>query len=163
MAGQSLLMTFSIYRDPSTAIAAAAHVEATIRTHGGDIDGAVVLAKDSAGMILLHEVGKLSMAQGPNRGAVLGAVVGLLFPPSLIASAFLSASIGALVDRITDPKLADPALRKLGDRLVAGQAALVVVGREAAVNQIADAQLGYESLVRRRLSPELVAAVSGQT
>ena len=43
-----------------------------------------------------------------------------------------------------------------------GQAALVVVGPEIAVNQIADAHIGYESLVRRKLSARLVTAASAR-
>ncbi|HEY7034397.1 MAG TPA: DUF1269 domain-containing protein [Thermomicrobiales bacterium] len=163
MTGQPLLMIFSIFRDLSSAIAAAAHVEDVIRYHGAGVDGAAVLAKDPAGKIVYHEVGKPSMPQDAARGAVLGAVVGMIFPPSLFASAFLSASISTLVDRVEDAQLGDPGLRKLGARLAAGQAAFVVVGTEAAVNQIADAHLGYESLARRRLSPRLVAAVSEPT
>jgi uncharacterized membrane protein len=160
MAGQSLLMIFSIYRDLSSAIAAAAHVEDVIRAHGTSIDGAAVLSRDPSGKIVYHEVGKPSMPQDAARGAVLGAVVGLIFSPKLFSSAFLGASISTLVDRVEEAHLADHGLQKLGARLAAGQAAFVVVGSEAAVNQIADAHLGYESLARRRLSPRLVAAVS---
>ena len=163
MTGQSLLMIFSIYRDLSSAIAAAAHVEDLIRAHGAAVDGAAVLAKDPMGKIVYHEVGKPSMPQDSARGAVLGAVVGMSFPPNLFASAFLGASISTLVDRVEEAHVADPGLRKLGARLGAGQAAFVVVGSEAAVNQIADAHLGYASLTRRRLSPQLVAAVSERT
>jgi uncharacterized membrane protein len=161
MAVQSLSVMFAVFGSQSAAIAAAAHIEDRVRESGERIDGAAVLASDSAARLLFHEVGKLSRSDAPARGAVLGAVIGMLFHPDQFASAFLSASIAALVDRVETVNLVDPKLRQLGARLTPNQAALVVVGIGDAVNEIAESLLGYESLARRRLNPDLVAAVHG--
>jgi uncharacterized membrane protein len=163
MTGSSLLMSCTVYRDRSTARGAAREIEDLVRGAEADIDGAAIVAKDPSGKISLDDLGQRSMEHGSAHGAVLGAVVGLMFPPSQFASAFLGATIGALVGRLDDRDLDDEALRQIGHCLGTGQAAIVVVGQADAVELILAAQRDYQTIARRALGPDLVAAATDRS
>jgi uncharacterized membrane protein len=163
MTGPSLLMAFAVYRDRPAARAAARQFQEVFRDCEADIDGAAVVDRDRSGKIAFHDIGQRSMAHGSTHGAVFGAVVGLLFPPDHFASAFLGATIGGLVGRLADRDLDDQSLRQIGLGLGVGQAAIVVVGLPDAVERALVAQSGYESIARRGLSAELVAAVTDRS
>jgi uncharacterized membrane protein len=63
---------------------------------------------------------------GWGKGAVVGAVVGVLFPPSLLGAAAVGAGGGALVARI-NRSLGRSKVQELGDTLDSGALAIVVV------------------------------------
>jgi uncharacterized membrane protein len=63
---------------------------------------------------------------GWGKGAIVGAVVGVLFPPSLIAAAAVGAGGGALVARMT--RVLDRSkVKDLGETLDSGTVAIIVV------------------------------------
>lgn len=59
-------------------------------------------------------------------GAAVGALVGVLFPPSLIVSAVAGAAVGGLVGHLWHG-MSRTDLKELGEWLDAGQASLVVI------------------------------------
>jgi uncharacterized membrane protein len=160
MTAPALTLSVSIFSDLTSAIAVASRVEEVIRTHHLGVDGVAVVARDEVGRLLLHELGNLPIEPGANRGAVLGTVLGLMFPPARFSSAFLAATLGTLVERVTVDEAELSAVREIGARLLPGQAALVVVGPGGTVDQIVEAHTGYESMVRHDLASDFVTAVA---
>ncbi len=98
----------------------------------GAYDVAMVL-KDEAGKVHVqkHEKGTQQGAWG---GVLVGALVGVLFPPSVIAvggAAAVGGVVGGLGGHFHEG-LPRGSVKELGDLLTSGQAALVVIGDSAA-------------------------------
>src|SRR3954463_8812453 len=62
------------------------------------IDSALV-TKDAQGKLVVEETKELTTRKGARRGAIIMGSLGLLFPPSLIASAVAAGVLGALSGR----------------------------------------------------------------
>lgn len=88
---------------------------------------AAVITKDDAGTV---HVGKDEMAtrHGVWNGAAVGAVLGILFPPALIATAVVGAAIGGVSGHLWKG-LSRADVKELGEIIDDGQAALLLVGR----------------------------------
>lgn len=91
----------------------------------GTYDAAVV-TKDSHGRVHVNK-DEMATRHGAWGGAAAGAVVGILFPPSIIGTTLAGAAIGGVGGHLwRGMSRADVA--ELGDIIDNGQAALVVVG-----------------------------------
>ena len=86
------------YDHESEATGALEEVQQLASTGSADIHGAVVVSRDSEGTITIP-----GMADTTGRtagwGTLAGAAVGVLFPPSLIGSALVGGTVGALTGR----------------------------------------------------------------
>lgn len=74
---------------------------------------------------------------GWGKGAVAGAVVGILFPPSLLAAAAVGAGGGALIARMTRA-LGRDKVKDLGDTLDSGKMAIIVVCPAQSTNAVSN-------------------------
>jgi uncharacterized membrane protein len=88
---------------------------------------AAVFTKQDDGSVKVIDTDKNSRKKGLKIGVAAGAVVGILFPPSLIAGALAGGGIGLLTSHFTKGlKRAD--IKELGELLDEGQAGIVFVG-----------------------------------
>jgi len=92
----------------------------------GAYDAAVV-DKDAEGKVHVHKHEKPTQ-HGAWSGLAVGAVVGLLFPPAIIASGVVGAAAGGLIGHLWRG-MSRSDLRELGEALDDGEAALVVIGK----------------------------------
>ena len=100
----------------------------------GTYDAAVV-TKDDGGKVHVNK-DEMATRHGAWGGAAVGAVVGILFPPAIIASAAVGAAVGGVGGHLwRGMSRAD--VKEFGDIIDAGQAALVIVG-ESKVEQAVD-------------------------
>ena len=91
----------------------------------GTYDAAVV-TKDDSGKVHVNK-DEMATRHGAWGGAAVGAVVGILFPPSLIAGAAVGAAAGGVGGHLwRGMSRAD--VKEFGDVIDEGQAALVIVG-----------------------------------
>lgn len=93
-------------------------------------DAALVENRDSEAVILQRE-----SHHGWGQGAVVGAVVGILFPPSIIGAAAVGAGGGALVARLRRA-LDHGKVKDLGETLRGGTMAIIVVSPFQSTNAI---------------------------
>jgi uncharacterized membrane protein len=100
--------------------------DAAVVTRGAD--GQVHVSKD-----------ELPTRHGAWTGAAVGAVAGLLFPPSLLVSGAVGAGAGALVGHFRRGLSRDD-VRELGNLLEAGEAGLVIVA-ESRLSEILEREL----------------------
>jgi uncharacterized membrane protein len=98
--------------------------------HAGGIVGtydAALVTKDNQGKVHVHKHEKPTQ-HGAWTGIGVGAVVGILFPPSIIGSAVIGGAAGGLAGHLWHG-MSRGDIKELGEALDAGEAALIVVGR----------------------------------
>jgi uncharacterized membrane protein len=116
----------------------------------GTYDAAVVI-KDEEGKVHVHKHEKPTQ-HGAWTGIGVGALVGILFPPSIIGSAVVAGAAGGLVGHFwRGMSRAD--VKELGEALDDGEAALVVVGRSK-LEQTLDREL---KRAQRRIEKQIRA------
>lgn len=93
----------------------------------GTYDAAVV-DKDERGKVHVHKHEKPTQ-HGAWSGLVVGALLGILFPPGIIASGIVGAAAGGLIGHLWGG-MSRADLKDLGEALDDGEAALVVVGED---------------------------------
>ena len=91
----------------------------------GTYDAAVV-TKDDAGKVHVNK-DEMATRHGAWGGAAAGAVVGILFPPSIIGTALVGAAAGGVGGHLWRG-MSRSDVKELGDVIDDGQATLIVVG-----------------------------------
>lgn len=114
----------------------------------GNYDAAVI-TKDEGGKVHINkdETATRKLAWG---GAGVGAVVGILFPPTIIGSALVGAAVGGVGGHLWKGMSRSDA-KELGELLDEGEAALLVVG-ESKVEEAVDRAI---TKAERRIAKEL--------
>jgi uncharacterized membrane protein len=111
---------------------------------------AAVIRKDTSGKVHVNK-DEMATRHGGWGGAAAGAVVGILFPPSIIATALVGGAIGGISGHLwRGMSRAD--VKELGDLLDAGEAALLVIGESTIEEAITKAQLKAEKHVAKELN-----------
>lgn len=118
----TLYATVAVYDDVEAAQKDWVALESAAEGPGLDIaDAAFIVNRDGETTVLQRQ-----SHHGWGKGAVAGAVVGVLFPPSLLVSAAVGAGGGALVSRMSR-SLGRGKVKDLGEALDSGSLAIIVV------------------------------------
>ncbi len=114
----------------------------------GTYDAAVV-TKDEGGYVHVNK-DEMATRHGAWGGAAVGAAVGLLFPPAIIATAAVGAAVGGVSGHLwRGMSRAD--VKELGDIIDDGQAALIIVGESKLQEAVDRAELKAEKHVAKEL------------
>lgn len=114
----------------------------------GTYDASVV-TKDSEGKLHVHK-DEMATRHGAWGGAAVGAVIGILFPPSIIGTAIVGAAVGGVSGHLwRGMSRAD--VKEFGELIDAGEAALLVVGESTVEDALARAELKAERHVAKQL------------
>jgi uncharacterized membrane protein len=133
MADQSLFVFIGVYPNQEEAHA---DYEVLREAHAAGLVGtydAADVFKDADGKIRVHKHEKPTQ-HGAWTGAAVGAVIGILFPPSIIGAGVVGAGAGGLVGHLWHG-MSRADVRELGETLDAGEAALIVIGRSRVLEQ----------------------------
>ena len=114
----------------------------------GTYDAAVV-TKDYDGKVHVNK-DEMATRHGAWGGAAVGAVVGILFPPSIIGTALVGAAAGGVGGHLWRG-MSRSDVKELGDIIDAGQAALVIVGESKVEQAVEKAGLKAEKHVAKEL------------
>ena len=114
----------------------------------GSYDGAVI-TKDANGKVHVNK-DEMATRHGGWGGAAVGAVVGILFPPSIIAGAAVGAAVGGVSGHLWRG-MSRSDVKELGDMIDAGQAALLVVGQSTLEDALNKAGLKAEKHITKEL------------
>jgi uncharacterized membrane protein len=115
----------------------------------GTYDAAVV-TKDAAGKVHVNK-DETATRHGAWGGAAVGAVVGILFPPSIIVGAAVGAAVGGVGGHLwRGMSRAD--VKEFGEIIDEGQAALVIVGESKLQQALDKAGLKAEKHVAKELN-----------
>lgn len=147
---------------PNTAEAQAT-LNDLVRMHNADaiqlIDAAVMI-RDAAGNLSISERAELTPGKGAKRGALIGAALGVIFPPSLLAGAALGAAAGAVTGKVTDQGFENDLLEELGEGLEPGKSAILAVVEHTWLERMMDAVDGYDRILERGLTADETGSIS---
>jgi uncharacterized membrane protein len=145
----NLSTTVAVYADHAAAEKDWAAVEAAASTSAIDLADSALVERDASGEVTsLHR----HEHHGWGKGAVAGAVVGVLFPPSIVAGAVVGGLGGALVGGISRC-LTRGDIKDLGDVMDRGEIALVVVSSVDSVGKVSDLLAGASHKLSRGSMP----------
>ena len=117
----------------------------------GGFDAAVI-TKDEQGKVHVNK-DETATRRGGWTGLGVGALVGILFPPSLIASAAVGAGAGALTGHLARGMSRED-MKELGETLETGEAALVVVGESRIKEAIAKEAKRANRMMEKEIDAE---------
>jgi uncharacterized membrane protein len=115
----------------------------------GSYDAAVV-TKDASGKVHVNK-DEMATRHGGWGGAAAGAVVGILFPPAILASAAVGGAIGGVSGHLWRG-MSRSDVKELGDVIDAGEAALLIVGESTIEEAIDKADLKAEKHVAKEIN-----------
>ncbi|WP_433475388.1 DUF1269 domain-containing protein [Spirillospora sp. CA-142024] len=114
----------------------------------GTYDAAVV-SKDDAGKVHVNK-DETATRHGAWGGAAVGALVGILFPPAIIAGTAVGAAVGGVSGHLwRGMSRAD--VKEFGEIIDDGQAALIIIGESKLLQAMDKAALKAEKHVAREL------------
>jgi uncharacterized membrane protein len=148
---QPVFLYVAAYDDESDA---RADYDTLLGLHAAGVVGtydAAVITKDDEGKVHVHKHEKPTQ-HGAWTGIGVGAVLGVLFPPSILATAVVGGAAGGLIGHFWRG-MSRSDVKELGETLDAGQAGLVVVGRSK-LDEVLDRELKRAS---KRLEKEIEA------
>ncbi|HTQ68624.1 MAG TPA: DUF1269 domain-containing protein [Solirubrobacteraceae bacterium] len=134
MSDKPIFIYAATYSDPA---GAEADYEMLLDLHAADFVGTYDVAlvnRDASGKIHVEKHEKPTQ-HGAWGGIAVGALVGVLFPPSLLGAAAVGGIIGGVGGHLKKG-ISRKDAKELGDFLDAGQAALVVIGESRVEEQL---------------------------
>jgi len=145
---KNLSTTIATYDDEVLAEKDWAAVESAGRASSVDIaDAALVKTGADGAVTTIHR----QSHHGWGKGAVAGAVVGLLFPPTIVAGAVAGAAGGGIIARL-NRSLDRGDIKDLGEVMDSGEIAMVVVTDEGSVRALAELLEGATKTLSRSSS-----------
>jgi uncharacterized membrane protein len=118
--------------------------------HAGGVVGtydAAVVTKDEGGKIHINK-DELATRHGAWGGAAVGALVGILFPPSIVATTLVGASVGSVSGHLWKG-MSRADVKELGEIIDDGQAALMVIGEGRLEEQLQKSELKAQKRASR--------------
>jgi uncharacterized membrane protein len=152
MSDQPLFIYVAAYDDPDDA---AADYATLLDLHSAKLVGSydvAIIGKDENGKVHVHKHEKPTQ-HGAWTGIAVGAVAGILFPPSILGSAVVGGAAGGLIGHLARG-MSRHDMHELGDLLDQGQAALVIIGRSRVDEQIQKALTRAQKSVERQIDAD---------
>jgi uncharacterized membrane protein len=120
---------------------------------------ATVVVRGADGKVHFEETADPSGKKWAKRGAIAGGLVGLIFPPSIIASAAIGAAGGGVWGKVRDKGFQDSDLRSLGESLQPGTSAIIAVAEDRMIERLQQGIEGYQKIARHAVSAEAAALI----
>ena len=111
---------------------------------------AAVITKDGSGKVHVNK-DESATRHGAWGGAAVGALVGILFPPSIIATAAVGAAVGGVGGHLWKG-MSRADVKEFGDLIDEGQAALLTVGESKLQELVDKAGLKAEKRIAKELN-----------
>ena len=134
--------------------------EAMDREGSIDLIDAAVIVHTAEGKVKFEETADPSGKRWAKRGAIAGGLVGLIFPPSLIATAVVGGGAGAIWGKIRDKGFKDDDLKEIGDSLPPGSSAIIAIAEDHVIERLQHGLEGYDRIARHTVSAEAAVAIT---
>jgi uncharacterized membrane protein len=159
VADNTLQVFVATFSDEAQAASALQDFRAMDRDGSIELIDAVVVVRDTEGKVTYEETADPSGKRWAKRGAVAGGLVGLLFPPSIIAGAVVGGVGGGLWGKVRDKGFKDDDLKAIGDSLEPGTSAIIAVAQDRVVERLVRGLEGYQQIARHAVSAEAAALI----
>ena len=113
---------------------------------------AAIATKEADGFVTVSKWEKPTQ-HGAWTGVAAGAVVGILFPPSIIAGAVVGGAAGGVVGHLWNG-MSRKDMKELGELLDEGTAALVVVGKSKLDEQMRAAMSRADKIIEKEIKAD---------
>jgi uncharacterized membrane protein len=151
MADRPVFLYAAVYDDSADA---EADYEAVFDLHAtgaiGTFDSAVIEKQD--GRVHVHKTEKPTQ-HGAWTGIAVGALAGILFPPSIIGTAIVGGAAGGVIGHLWKG-MSRADLKELGEALDEGEAAIIVIGRSKIEEQLEKAVKRATRMIEKELDAE---------
>jgi len=124
-----------------------------------DLLDAVVVVHGTDGRVHYEETADPSGKKQAKRGMIAGGLVGLIFPPSIIAGAVVGGVGGGVWGKIRDKGFKDEDLKSIGESLEPGTSAIIAIAEDRVVQRLENGLEGYQRIARHALSAEAAAQI----
>lgn len=147
MSDDPVFLYVGVYADTAKA---ESDLEVVRELHSSKVIGtfdAAVAYKESDGTVKVH---RTASTHAGWTGVAAGAVIGLLFPPSIIGTAIVGGVAGSVIGHFWRG-LSRNDLKELGEMLDSGEAALIVVGKDRLEEALEKAGLVAQRHIEKEL------------
>jgi uncharacterized membrane protein len=120
---------------------------------------AVVVVRSADGKVQFEETADPSGKKWAKRGAIAGGLVGLIFPPSIIAGAIVGGAGGGIWGKVRDKGFKDDDLKAIGESLEPGTSAIIAIAEDRMIERLQRGLEGYQKIARHAVSAEASAAI----
>jgi uncharacterized membrane protein len=120
------------------------------------IDAAAIV-HGADGKVHFKETADPSGKRWAKRGAIAGGLVGLIFPPMILASAAVGAGAGGIWGKVRDKGISDDELRQIGETIPPGSSAIIAVAEDRMLERLERGIEGYQTISRHALSADASA------
>lgn len=124
-----------------------------------DLIDAAVIVRRSDGKVTFEETADPSGKTWAKRGAIAGGLVGLIFPPSIIAGALIGGAGGGIWGKIRDKGFADEDLAAAGESLEPGTSAIIAIAEDRVIERLQRGLEGYRNIARHAVSAEAATTI----
>jgi uncharacterized membrane protein len=139
--------------DRDTAERVVDEAEALARKELLELADAAYAWKDAGGKVRIQQAVNPTRA-GAASGALWGTLIGLIFLNPLAGLAVGAAS-GAVAGKLTNVGISDDMIRQIGSELDHGKAAVFLLARSAAVDQVTEALKPFQpTIIQTNLTPK---------
>jgi uncharacterized membrane protein len=159
VADSTLQVFVAAFGEEKQAGAALKDFRAMHREGSIDLIDAVVVVRDSEGKVTYEETADPNAKRMAKRGAIAGGIVGLLFPPSIIAGAVVGGAGGGIWGKVRDKGFKDEDLKAIGDSLEPGTSAIIAIAEDRVVERLVHGLEGYQKIARHAVSAEASALI----
>jgi len=146
---------------PNTAEAQAT-LNDLVRMHSADtinLIDAAEMVRETSGELSITERAELTPRKGAKRGALIGAALAVIFPPSLLAGAAFGAAAGAVTGKVTDQGFENALLQEIAEDLEPGKSAILAVVEHTWYSRLMEAVEGYDRIVERTLAADEAGSI----
>ncbi len=124
---------------------------------------AATMRKDADGKVHTYQV-EIPHAKGAAiKGGVIGAVVGIIFPPAILAATALGAAAGAVSGKALNVTMKADGVKQTANELTPGTSAVIAVIEDKWVDTLVQGLEGYSKLLDEGLDADAVAALEIDT
>jgi uncharacterized membrane protein len=147
------------FADADTATAVYGEIERIEETTSLRVDGVVIASADAEGKIHLGRVTEHSTKTGLKWGVVGGAVLGVIFPPSILASAVGFGVVGSILGKVRNLSHRSNLSDELAGVIAPNTTGLIVFAQDEAVVEIEKALAKADRIVSKAVDKQLAQEI----